>query len=402
MQLTDKIFKLIGKIQHYAWGGYHFIPELLKISNTENKPFAEYWLGTHPSASSIAANNNISLLELIQQQPIFFLGKNVYDEFDGLPYLFKVLDVREMLSIQVHPTKDEAIKGFEKEEAEGISINAPHRSYKDKNHKPEMMIALGEFWLLHGFKSKEAIEKVLENYAELNIFLPLFKKEGYKSLYKTLMELPQEQVDTILIPLVEKAIKKKNQNLLSKNNVEWWIAKWYSNTTQLINIDRGIFSIYLLNLVQLQKGEAIFQGAGILHAYLEGQNIEIMANSDNVLRGGLTPKHININELLKHTLFEAVEPKILKPETIRNEKNYVCPVDDFAINAIELKAGEQYYTQTNSLEIILVIEGAIIIQGKENFVIKKGEAFAVAASAEYSFTSTGNSLLYKAFVPYKQ
>jgi len=127
-----------------------------------------------------------------------------------------------------------------------------------------------------------------------------------------------------------------------------------------------------------------------------------MANSDNVLRGGLTPKHINVNELLKHTLFEAVEPKILKPETIRNEKNYVCPVDDFGINAIELKAGEQYYAQTNSLEIILVIEGAIIIQGKENFVIKKGEAFAVAASAEYSFTSTGNSLLYRAFVPYKQ
>ncbi|MBX2932422.1 MAG: mannose-6-phosphate isomerase, class I [Chitinophagaceae bacterium] len=399
MQLTDKICKLKGKVQHYAWGGYHFIPELLKINNSEQKPFAEYWLGSHPSTPSILTDKNISLVDAITQQPENILGKKVYEQFKGLPYLFKVLDVKDMLSIQVHPTKEEAIKGFEREEAEGIPINAPNRNYKDKNHKPEMMIALGEFWLLHGFQKEKAIEKVLENYTEFNLLIPIFKNEGYKGLYQTVMKMPQEQVDTILIPLVEKAINHQKQNLITKNSPEWWVAKWYNNAPVLKNIDRGIFSIYLFNLIQLQKGEAIFQGAGVPHAYLEGQNIELMANSDNVLRGGLTPKHIDIQELMKHTKFEAIEPAILKPLKIDNEKKYPCSVNDFAVSAIELSSGKVYHSITTSLEILLVIEGAVSINELENYIIQKGESFAVIANTAYSFTSTENTLLFKAFVP---
>lgn len=399
MQLTDKIFKLKGKVQHYAWGGYHFIPSLLKIDNRANKPFAEYWLGTHNAAPTEVIDKNISLHDLILQNPSSFLGNEVYQLFKGLPYLFKVLDIKDMLSIQVHPTKEEAVKGFLLEEQKGIPINAPNRNYKDQNHKPEMMIALSEFWLLHGFKNKLAIENILTENAELNIFLPLFKKEGYKGLYQTLMEMPQEQVNTILTPLVIKAINQKKQHQLTKNHPEWWIAKWYNHSTTFTDIDRGIFSIYLLNLVQLQKGEAIFQKAGVLHAYLEGQNIELMANSDNVLRGGLTPKHIDINELMLHTLFEPIEPTIIYPEIIAEEKKYPCPVNDFAISAIELNAGKEYNALATSFEILIVMEGAVIIKDKENCVIKKGEVFGIAANTHYGFTSTGNTILYKAFVP---
>jgi len=399
--MNDAIFKLKGKLQHYAWGGYHFIPNLLRIKNTEHQPCAEYWLGTHHSAPSVIEEKNISLQEWIEQNPEKILGENVYHQFQGLPYLFKVLDVKEMLSIQVHPTKEEAIKGFEKETAAGVLINAPNRNYKDKNHKPEVMIALSEFWLLHGFKSNTAIEKTLEEYIELSVFLPLFKSEGYKSLYKLFMEISQEEVDTILIPLVQKSISKKEKNTITKFNPEWWIAKLYADKNNLKNIDRGVFSIFLFNILQLQKGEAIFQSAGVPHAYLEGQNVELMANSDNVLRGGLTPKHVDVPELMKHILFESKEPAFIFPEKFGNEKIYNCPVDDFSISSITLQAGEKYCAQTTSLEILLITEGAIIIEGMENKVFKQGDAFAIIANTEYCFIATGNAVLYKAFVPFK-
>jgi mannose-6-phosphate isomerase len=396
--MNDKIFKLKGKVQQYAWGGYTFIPDLLKTDADTNQPSAEYWLGAHSSAPSSIVNSNLSLAEYITQNPITVLGKEVYEKFGALPYLFKVLDVRDMLSIQVHPTKQEAILGFEREEAEGIAINASNRNYKDKNHKPEVMIALSEFWLIHGFKSKEAIEETLTNYLELKIFLPIFKTEGLKALYKTLMELPQNQVNTLLKPLVKKSIFQKNQSTLTKINPEWWIAKLYNNNN-IDNVDRGIFSLLLFNIVQLQKGEAIFQAAGIPHAYLEGQNMELMANSDNVLRGGLTPKHIDVPELMKHISFQSVTPKIIKPLFKGSEKIYECPVPDFSISSISLQAGEKYYSKTFSFEILLVIEGALIIEGLENYVIKQGDAIGIIANTSYTFTSTGNTVIYKAFVP---
>lgn len=396
--MNDKIFKLKGVVQHYAWGGFSFIPNLLKLKPTNQQPYAEYWLGAHTSAPSIVVNKNISLLELINQNPEKIVGQEVDKQFNGLPYLFKILDVHEMLSIQVHPNKEEAIKGFEKEEQAGIPINAINRNYKDKNHKPEVMIALSEFWLLHGFKEKSEIEQTLTNHLELNLLLPTFKKEGIKGLYKIAMELPQEQVNTILKPIVKKSIFNKSQNLINKHNAEWWISKFYANNSTE-NLDRGIFSILLFNIVQLQKGEAIFQAAGIPHAYLEGQNVELMANSDNVLRGGLTPKHIDVPELLKHTLFQSIQPSTIKPQINGNEKTYLCPVPDFSISIISLKVGERYSSHTFSFEILLVIEGAIIIQGLENNIIKQGEAIGIVADTNYTFTATGDAIIFKAFVP---
>jgi len=400
--LQNKIFKLKGRVQNYAWGGYQYIPNLLHIENKDNKPCAEYWMGAHPSAPSMiqVGNEEVSLFDAIQQNPKEILTEVVYNKFGELPYLYKILDVNEMLSIQVHPSKTEAVKGFEREDAAGIPINAPHRNYKDKNHKPEVMIALGEFWLLHGFMSLEVVENCLQEVKEFNVLLPIFKSEGLKGLYRFLMEMSQEEVDTILARLVKREMRRKQNGELNKSMPGWWAAKLFKENEEVKNVDRGVFSIYLFNIVGLKKGEGIFQAAGVPHAYLEGQNVELMANSDNVLRGGLTPKHIDVPELMKHTLFEPVTPSVMKGENIGTlEKKYPCPVPDFDISKIELTAGKTYNALAISPEIFIVIEGgAVVNSANVNITIKKGDCFMVLPNEEYKISASGNCELYKAFV----
>lgn len=403
MEIKNKVLKLKGKIQHYAWGGYNFIPRLIGIKNEEHQPCAEYWMGAHPSASSelIINKEPQSLYELIKENPVEILSKRIYNQFGELPYLFKVLDVKDMLSIQVHPSKIEAEKGFEAEEKAGIAINHAQRNYKDKNHKPEVMVALTEFWLLHGFKPKEKIEKILEDVRELNVLKPLFKNGDYKALYQFVMEMKQEDIDTMLKNLVLSEIRKKQDGELTKADAGWWVSKLFEGKDEIKNIDRGVFSIYFFNIVKVNKGEAVFQGAGVPHAYLEGVNVELMANSDNVLRGGLTNKHIDVSELIKHIAFTPVTPHIIKGnEAGRFEKNYPCPVDDFGINKIELHSNETYHSLSTSFEIIIAIEGGYIVNtDTDNLAIKQGEALAILPDTHYSIVSSGNCLLFKAFVP---
>ena len=400
--LQDKIFKLKGKVQHYAWGGYEFIPHWLGIPNTEHKPFAEYWMGAHPSASSdiVTPNGSLSLNELIKGFPEITIGNNVQQKFGELPYLFKILDVHEMLSIQVHPTKEEAIKGFEEEEAKGIPVGAATRNYKDKNHKPEVMVALSEFWLLHGFLQQESLKKVLQSVPEFEKFVSLFKNDDYKKLYQHVMEMSQNEVNALLTPLVHRELQRKKDNELTKDQPGWWVTKLFEHQTSVENIDRGIFSVYFFNIVKANPGEAIFQGAGIPHAYLEGQNVELMANSDNVLRGGLTPKHIDVPELLKHTTFKGVAPNIMMGEQMKTgEKNYSCPVDDFGISKIELKQSQTYSGTASSLEIIVAIDGEMQISGTNNLSIKRGETVAILCGETYNISTPSSVMAYKAFVP---
>jgi mannose-6-phosphate isomerase len=400
MEQDERIFKLTGVIQHYAWGGNTFIPNLLGEAVEPDKPSAEYWMGAHPSAPSKLKIRNewVALNRLITEDPAFTINSSVMNRFGELPYLFKVLDVKDMLSIQVHPTKASAEIGFEAENAAGIPLNAPHRNYKDKNHKPEVMVALSEFWLLHGFRSKLALEEVLLNTPEFKILLSLFKQEGIKGLYQFVMEMEQAEVNSMLTPLVKRAIRIKKEGSISPSDPSWWAAKLYEESGITDSIDRGIFSIYFFNIVKVNKGEAVFQKAGVPHAYLEGQNIELMANSDNVLRGGLTPKHVDVPELMKHTLFEEVVPNIMKGVPgITGELIYPCPVPDFGLSKIELAVGQAYQSNSFSLEILLVTEGSIILN--ESIVLKKGEAAAILANSAYRITATGNTTIFKAFVP---
>ena len=398
MEASHKIFKIKGCIQHYAWGGNTFIPELLGIANPNLDPCAEYWLGAHSSASAQILDNGEAetLFELIKKDPSKTLGEAIFNKFGELPYLLKVLDVKQMLSIQVHPTKQEAALGFDREEAAAIPIKAANRNYKDRNHKPEVMVALSDFWLLHGFKEKGLLEKTLEEVPEFNILLPLFKRDGYKVLYQFVMEMSVEEVNSFLMQTVKREIRNKKEGLLLKSNPGWWVAKLFEGEDQITNIDKGVFSIYFFNIVNVKPGEAVFQGAGLPHAYLEGQNIELMANSNNVLRGGLTPKHIDVNELIKHTLFEGIIPNVMKGNEIGiEEKNYPCPVPDFSISKIDLKNNLPYSNVSVSLEILLVTEGGAVLNN--SMTLKQGEAVCLLPGATYTLISSGHCTLFKAF-----
>lgn len=401
--LQDKIFKLKGKVQYYAWGGYDYIPSWLGIQNTEHKPHAEYWMGAHPSAPSVIAtpNGDLSLNQLVHDHHAEFIGEKVFQQFGELPYLFKILDVRDMLSIQVHPTKAAAAAGFDAEEAAGVKLDSSFRNYKDRNHKPEVMVALSEFWLLHGFRCKDELKHVLTTVPEFQPLVSIFGDGNYKALSEYGMYMPQEEVNSMLVPLIQREMQRKQNGELTKADPGWWVSKLYEGKEDWGNIDRGVFSVYFFNIVNAKPGEAVFQGAGVPHAYLEGQNVELMANSDNVLRGGLTPKHVDVAELLKHTIFEGIVPNVMKGEHKENgETNYPCPVPDFGISKIELQQKGSYQHTANSLEIFVVIDGAMNIKGMaNNLSVSKGEVAVILAGETYHISTDSYVMAYKAFVP---
>ena len=400
MSFKYSIHKLQGTVQNYSWGGTTFLPKLLSIENPNHKPFAEYWLGIHAGGpASIEVNQQAVLLsDAIATDPKAALSEPVLNHFGGLPYLFKVLDVKDMLSIQVHPTKEYAKVAFEKEEAAGIALNAPNRNYKDTNHKPEIMLAMSEFWLLHGFKSEAKILETLENIAEFQVLVPLYKSEGLKGLYQFLMEMEQEQVDSLLSPVVKRALRNKQEGKVDRNAPDWWVAKLYENAAGILPIDKGVFSIYLFNIVCVMPGQGIFQDAGVPHAYLEGQNVELMANSDNVLRGGLTPKHIDVEELIHNIKFESIEPVIIEgTKPCMGESVYPAPIQDFGIASITLDGSNSYSYEAESMDMFLVVEGGCVVNNQ--MTIKTGEAFVVFPGNKLNIHASGKTLIYRAFVP---
>lgn len=394
------IYRLQGQVMNYSWGGFEFIPKLIGFHRENHKSYAEYWMGAHQNAPSklVLHNGQAECLDkLIEINPLDILGQAVTQKYKTLPYLFKILDVRDTLSIQVHPNQQQAEIGFSRENKEGVPIEAPHRNYKDQNGKPELMVALSDFWLLHGFLEEHRLVNVLRNTPEFNTLLPSFEKEGFSGLYKMVMELPSEDIQETLTPLRNRILPLYQNGNLSKTAPDYWAAKILAHGHPN-HFDRGIFSIYFFNLIKINQNEGIFQPTGTPHAYLEGQNIELMANSDNVLRGGLTPKCVDINELLKVIQFSGTIPEIIKPNRNDGENIYTTPANDFVLSKIELKEKDTYCNTAFSLEIMIVIDGEIKIGNSQNF--KKGEVIAIFAGEDYSLESIANhSILFKAAVP---
>ncbi|MBN8687664.1 MAG: mannose-6-phosphate isomerase, class I [Chitinophagales bacterium] len=386
------VFSLKGVIKHYDWGGFSLIPSLLKQDNSLKQPFAEYWLGTHP----------LGVAEVEFEKG----ARGGLDSLAGeLPYLLKILDVKDMLSIQVHPSKKDAETEFARENEAGIPLTAANRNYKDPNHKPEMMVALGEFWLLHGFKPEAALQATLENVAELNPLLPVFKSGSYAALYKHIMEMPVEKVNQLLRPLVDRITPLYEAGDLKKDNPEFWAARAAATFSGEENLDRGIFSIYLFNLVHLQAGEGIFQEAGLPHAYLEGANVELMANSDNVLRGGLTPKHIDVPELLKHVKCTPTHPCIIRGDMREeSEQQFSTPVPDFRLSMYELKAGETVSFHPEGVEIVLLTAGQAELDDEENLVkLRPGNPSAVIFPGETVYLAAATDcIVFRAGEGYPQ
>jgi mannose-6-phosphate isomerase len=376
----------------------------LQMENRDHQPFAEYWMGVHPGdhcTAELPGHQRVLLKEYLENNP-GFLGHEVQQRFGHLPYLLKVLDVHKMLSIQVHPSKAAAEKEFARENAEGIPLSSVKRNYRDDNHKPELMVALSDFWLLHGFKPPESLTDTLLNVAELRGLIPVFNQSGYEGLYRYVMEMPQDEVNRILRPLIDNLAELYKEKKPDKQDEDFWAAKAAWSFPHHGRIDRGIFSIYLFNLVHLKKGEGIFQDAGVPHAYLEGRNVEIMASSDNVLRGGLTNKHIDVNEVLKHVKCEPTHVRILAGEPVSPfEKVFHTPAPDFRLSVFELKAGDSVSFSPLTAEIMLLTEGmAELDNGNGAMKLEAGHPSAIVFSGkEVKLSSSAGALVFRASVP---
>ena len=352
------LYRLKGQVKHYDWGGYDFIPALLNLENKNEQPYAEYWMGVHAQgpAELIGSNGQTSLLS---------------EHAPHLPFLLKLLDVRDMLSIQVHPNKQMAEADYERENAAGIPLTAPNRNYKDPNHKPELMVAMGTFWLLHGFRSPDSLKQIFSRFTFLEPVRIQWEHQGYAGMYRWLMQLPQSEVNRLLAAPLHAVVDQYKAGRLSKEDPSFWAARAHLRFSTDANVDRGIFSIFLFNLVRLEKGQGIFQAAGVPHAYLEGQNVEIMANSDNVLRGGLTPKHIDVNELLRHIKPEPIVPNILDPAPDANGwRHFPVPVPDFELGVLACTTGQHPVFESGHSMILLMPDGKVDVRvGAEHILL---------------------------------
>ena len=398
------IYRLTGQVQHYAWGGKNYIASLIGLNSAKDQPCAEWWLGAHPSAPSEIENvtGKQSLIEFLSQNPTA-LGQASRQQFgDELPYLLKILDVEKPLSIQLHPTKAQAEKGFEAENAKGVSLTDSTRTYKDRNHKPEMMIALSDFWLLHGFKIKSQILTTLNVRPSLQ---PLAEKLGKQSLaefYADVMLADQSTLANWLLPIIEVNQQPYKNGELTLDNPDYWVL--YTMEAMAISpekLDAGLVCFYLFNIVHLKEGEGIFQDAGIPHAYLRGQNVELMACSDNVVRGGLTPKYVDIVELLKIVDCREVTPQIISaaPQN-QSEFTYKTPVKDFALAQIRVEPQQHTELNLQSAGILLVMQGELKIQEKSTaLTLKQGESAFITADSNVEIMSEKGGYAFLAKLP---
>ncbi|WP_328888738.1 mannose-6-phosphate isomerase, class I [Streptomyces sp. NBC_00316] len=356
--------RLSNTVRPYAWGSTTAIPELLGIDPT-GEPQAEMWMGAHPGAPSrltrIAANGTAAapaeqpLTDIIAADPERELGPATVAKFGPrLPFLLKLLAAGAPLSLQVHPDLAQAKRGYEDEERRAVPIDAPHRTYKDANHKPELICALTPFDGLCGFRRpSEAAEAMsalgvdsLKPYVDLLGAHP--EEAALREVLTAILTAdPAEMAETVT------AAATAAERLGGAHAPYARIAHHFPG-------DPGVIAAMLLNYVQLQPGEALFLGAGVPHAYLGGLGVEIMANSDNVLRCGLTPKHIDVPELLSIVRFEATDPGILRPEASPSgEELYETPVDEFRLSRFDLSPGAAPVDLTRSTpQILLCTAGA--------------------------------------------
>jgi mannose-6-phosphate isomerase len=389
--------------QEYDWGSYTAIPEIIGQKYPSSNPQAELWMGAHPSASSMVTVNGekVSLFELVKKYPEEILGKNVSKRFGtSFPFLFKVLAAEKPLSIQVHPNLKQAKEGFKKENEKLIALNSEKRNYKDKNHKPECICALTDFWVLNGFRKISDIVSFMEQLSGgilENEIYQLKKNDnikGLKSFFKALMTTGSGKKEN----LINTVVLNLEKNVASDRSY-----RWISELHKEYGKDIGVLSPLFLNIVCLKPGEAMFLSSGELHAYLKGVCIELMANSDNVIRGGLTTKHVDISELLRVVSFEEKAIELLVPEQAgKTEIYYPCAATEFLLSKIHVQNNNHFTSsQKRGVEIMICVEGNADIQdiasGKTT-TLEKGTSVLIPAAVNL-YQLKGEAILYKAAAP---
>ncbi|GAB20851.1 mannose-6-phosphate isomerase [Gordonia effusa NBRC 100432] len=366
---------LEGVVRPYAWGSRTSIAAIRGLPTPSPHPEAELWFGAHPAGPSTCVDTDgepATLLAEIDAHPTQSLGVAAVAEFGPrLPFLLKVLAADEPLSLQAHPSAEQAAEGFARENALGLAPDAPERNYRDGWHKPEVIVAITEFDALAGFRDPAQTVDLLRELqvAELDPYLGMLAGQpdcnGLRALFTTWITLPEAVIATLVPAVLDAAV-----SLLAQGDSEF-----RSELQTLLELgesyprDPGVLAALLLNRIHLEPGEALYLSAGNLHAYLQGTGVEIMANSDNVLRGGLTPKHIDVPELLRVLDFSPVAPQDLAPQirTINAERIYLTEAREFRLSRVELDGTGLRHASSISFDmpgpqILAVLRGTIEVR----------------------------------------
>ncbi|MFI8948436.1 mannose-6-phosphate isomerase, class I [Streptomyces sp. NPDC053750] len=379
--------RLDNTIRPYAWGSTTAIPTLLGTEPT-GEPQAEMWMGAHPGAPS--RTDRGTLAQIIDADPEKELGRASVDKFGPrLPFLLKLLAAGAPLSLQVHPDLAQAKEGYADEERRGVPLDAPHRNYKDANHKPELVCALTEFDGLCGFRAPTETADLLDG-------LGITSLKPYVDLLRAHPEdaALREVLTAILTADREEMSRTVHEAAAACDRLGGAYAP-YADIAHHYPGDPGVLAAMLLNHVRLQPGEALFLGAGIPHAYLNGLGVEIMANSDNVLRCGLTPKHVDVPELLRIVRFEADDPGTLRPEASPDgEEVYDTPIDEFRLSRYVLPEGTAAHDLTLATPQILLCTGGTVRVGP-HALTPGGSVFVPAAEKT---EVSGSGTLFRATV----
>jgi mannose-6-phosphate isomerase len=395
--------RMINPIQHYAWGSHTAIARLQGREPSE-RPEAELWMGAHPAAPSHVdvGGKQFSLLEVIERAPEEVLGPAVTAKFGPrLPYLLKVLAADKPLSLQAHPTQAQAEQGFHAEEARGVPIDAPERNYRDASAKPELLCALSPVDALCGFRDTAATIELLER----------LRVQRLQALVDTLRSDPPEVAmpavveRTLTWPLHDRSalvaeVAAAAEKLYADRGEFAAEAAWTLRLAELHPEDPGVVAALLLNLIRLEPGEALYLPSGNLHAYLGGFGVEIMANSDNVLRGGLTPKHVDVPELQRVLDHSAGPIALVLPQLVsEHEVVYPTTAPDFELTRFELLDGRGVSVDGHGPQVLLCVAGTVGLRHADGQVdLGAGSSvFVPAAAAEVEMSGTG--AVFRAVVP---
>ncbi|MER5595759.1 mannose-6-phosphate isomerase, class I [Streptomyces sp. NPDC002265] len=372
--------RLDNTVRPYAWGSVTAIPTLLGVEPT-GEPQAEMWMGAHPGAPS--RTDRGTLVEVVDADPEKELGAAAVARFGPrLPFLLKLLAAGAPLSLQVHPDLAQAKEGYAREEGDGVPVDAAHRNYKDANHKPELICALTEFDGVCGFREPLRAAELLDGL-------------GVDSL-KPYVDLLHAHPEEAALREVLTAILTADREQMAHTVAETAAAcdrlggdyAPYAGLAHHYPGDPGVIAALLLNHVRLQPGEALFLGAGVPHAYFGGLGVEIMANSDNVLRCGLTPKHVDVPELLRVVRFEAADPGVLRPEASPDgEEVYETPIDEFRLSRYVLADGGPARDLTRTTPQILLCTAGTVRAGEHE--LHPGQSVFVPAGEKAEVSGVG-------------
>ncbi|WP_122981909.1 mannose-6-phosphate isomerase, class I [Actinoplanes teichomyceticus] len=391
------MYPLTGVIRPYAWGSRTAIAELQGRPTPTEGPEAELWLGAHPGDPSTVPGPDgpVTLTTLIDGDPAGQLGAAVAERFGTrLPYLMKVLAAAAPLSLQAHPDLKYAAEAFARQEADP---SLP-KNYTDGNHKPEMLVALTPFDALCGFRPAEVSAAVLTELAvaDLEPVVAVLRAGDLSEAVRLLLTWPVDRRPALIDAVVAAAASAPADHPHHESfRLATELARHYPG-------DPGVLVALLLNLVHLAPGEAIWMPAGNLHAYLNGLGVELMAASDNVLRGGLTPKRVDVDELLRVLRFETLDDPLLHgAEIAPGVTSWRVPVPDFELYRVELTADRPPVTLPgHGPRIILGATGDVHVGAEHGIpvTLQPGTA-AYAPASGGPLTAAGLGTLFVAAVP---